>query len=156
MNDQHVTAVATIWQVIVLVLNAGLFGWYLYETNRLRKAAERQTEATFRPALIVTHENKIAGTPRIENIGAGPAMDVSWLLHDSDHKGNFPFVRHGTHEYVPCDERVLFHAAERSRPRDKNNPAVITCEYKSLSGRRYKSVTTGNLETMRFTTTFSD
>lgn len=42
MNDQHVIAVATIVQVLLLLVNAVLIFWYLWETLKLRRAAEDQ------------------------------------------------------------------------------------------------------------------
>jgi hypothetical protein len=42
VNDQHITAIATIVQDVLLFLSAGLIGWYLYETKKMRKAAENQ------------------------------------------------------------------------------------------------------------------
>jgi hypothetical protein len=137
MNDQHVSAVATIWQVVLLAINAGLFFWYLIETNKLRTAAEkqvetssRQVEATFRPALIVTHDGITAHKPRLENIGTGPATDVAWSLRGSDRTGMIPFLRSGAAFELAIDMREIFQALMRTQAPD----VVISCEYKSLSG----------------------
>src|SRR6266581_3669062 len=40
VSDQHITAVATIVQDVLLLLSAGLIGWYLWETRKMRIAAE--------------------------------------------------------------------------------------------------------------------
>jgi len=42
MNDQHVTAIATFFQDGLLFVNAGLIAGYLFETRKLRPAAEEQ------------------------------------------------------------------------------------------------------------------
>jgi hypothetical protein len=42
VNDQHITAIATIVQDVLLFLSAILIAWYLLETRKMRKAAEDQ------------------------------------------------------------------------------------------------------------------
>jgi len=44
VNDQHVTAIATIVQDALLLLSAVLIFWYLRETRKMRKAAQDQVE----------------------------------------------------------------------------------------------------------------
>lgn len=162
MNDQHVTAIATIVQAVLLLVSAFLIAWYLYETRLLRKAAEnqveaglRQVEASFRPALIVTHAGSMHDNPLVENIGQGPAMEVEWVLRESTVKGKFPYLRLGPPQFLPCcSVKDLFEAAATCGPDVLT--AVIECRYRSLSGRRYSSTSTCNLETLQFTTTFSD
>ena len=54
MNDQHVTAIAIIVQDMLLFLSAILIGWYLWETRKMRQAAEKQvgeTQALVRASL---------------------------------------------------------------------------------------------------------
>ncbi len=64
MNDQHITALATIVQDFLLLSSAILIAWYLCETRKMRKAAEAQVEAAFRPALIVWHGGSLEESPR--------------------------------------------------------------------------------------------
>ena len=80
MNDQHVSALCAIWQTVLLALNAVLIGWYLLETQGIRKSSQKQVEASFRPAVIVKHDGSTSSLPELENIGNGPAMDVKWTL----------------------------------------------------------------------------
>ena len=60
MSDQHLTALATVWQAIFLFLTLLAVGGYLWETRRLRVAAQQQVrsahdqlEAQIRPAVVV-------------------------------------------------------------------------------------------------------
>ena len=92
MNDQHITAIATIVQDFLLLASALLIAWYLSETRKMRKAAEAQVEAAFRPSVIVWHVGSLESSPTLENIGNGPAMEVSWALSDSDFSGNVAFL----------------------------------------------------------------
>jgi hypothetical protein len=46
VNDQHITAIATIVQDVLLFLSAFLIAWYLLETRKMRKAAEDQVART--------------------------------------------------------------------------------------------------------------
>lgn len=44
MNDQHVSAIAMIVQDGLLLVSTGFIFWYLWETRKMRKAAEKQVE----------------------------------------------------------------------------------------------------------------
>jgi len=44
VNDQHVTPVATLVQDALLLLSAVLIFWYLWETRKMRKAAQQQVD----------------------------------------------------------------------------------------------------------------
>ena len=48
MNDQHIIVIATIAQDCLLLASAILIAWYLFETKKMRKAAEAQVETAFR------------------------------------------------------------------------------------------------------------
>jgi len=101
MSDGHVIAVAAVFQAFLLAVNAVLIFWYLWETRKLRQAAEAQVtasqsqisaaydqveamrhqtavaqaqlEAQIRPALTVSGR---AATLLIVNIGNGPALNL--------------------------------------------------------------------------------
>jgi hypothetical protein len=101
MNDQHVLALTAIVQIVLLAVNAALIAWYLWETRKLRRAAEDQVtksqsqasaayeqveamrhqaaiaqdqrEAQIRPALTVSGKS---ATLLVVNIGNGPALNL--------------------------------------------------------------------------------
>lgn len=88
MNYQAVTAVATVVQDLLLLVSAVLIYWYLYETRRMRKAAEEQVaesqalvkaseeqlEGQIKPAIVVRVQQQRA--VQLVNIGSGPALHV--------------------------------------------------------------------------------
>jgi hypothetical protein len=101
MNDQHVIAYAMIFQDVLLAISAALIAWYLWETRKLRQAAEDQVtksqsqisaayeqveairhqaaiaqsqlEAQIRPALTLIGNNN---SLLILNVGSGPALNL--------------------------------------------------------------------------------
>jgi hypothetical protein len=155
VNDQHIVAIATIVQDVLLLASAGLIAWYLHETRKMRKAAEAQVEAAFRPAVIVWHEGSLESSPTLENIGNGPAMEVSWALSDSNFSGNLAFL--------PKDQRrqlgmpgmkPVYEAGSRAESSGRSSAACIKCSYRSLSGKQYFSTSTFALDSAQFITTF--
>lgn len=104
MNDQHVIAITTIVQDVLLAVNAVLIAWYLWETRKLRQAAQeqvaqsqrqlsaaheqlevmrqqvaisqRQSETQIRPALTVTGKS---ATLHVVNVGSGPALNLQLI-----------------------------------------------------------------------------
>lgn len=42
VNYQYITAIATVLQDFLLLVSGVLIGWYLYETRKMRQAAEKQ------------------------------------------------------------------------------------------------------------------
>src|SRR5689334_17815358 len=101
-------------QSILLSINSLLFIWYLVLTYQLRKTAERQVEASFRPALVVLFDpiHKLAC---LQNLGYGPALEVEWRLENSDLEGGTPLFRpHENPEYLQrCNHEELREAAVR-------------------------------------------
>jgi len=155
MTDQHITAIATIVQDVLLLVSAGLIGWYLYETRKMRKAAERQVEATFRPAVVITHSGQTDRNPHIENIGNGPALEVRWRLVNSELTGTLPqLLPHQPTELPFGGVKPLYNAGLRVGP--DTETATIDCSYRSLSGLPYSSRSTYNLGRFEFVTTFVD
>jgi hypothetical protein len=140
---------ATRYKVVLLAISAVFIGLYLLETWRIRKTAERQVEASFRPAVIVTHDGSTTHLPQLENIGNGPAMELAWTLQNSKLKHAFPYLRPNAKEWL-FDVQELYNAGGGS------GRAVIECSYRSLSGHHYSSMSTCDLNTIQFTTTFRD
>jgi hypothetical protein len=157
VNDQHITAIATVVQDFLLLASAVLIACYLYETRRMRKAAEAQVEAAFRPAVIVLHVGSLESSPTLENIGNGPAMEISWALSDSDFSGNVAFLQPDHREYLGIPGmKPLYEAGSRAESSGRSSLACIKCSYRSLSGKRYFSISTFSLDSPQFVTTFEN
>lgn len=146
-----VTAIAGVAQSAVLVVSAYFVWGYLHETSLIRKAAQRQVEASFRPAIVVTHSGSTETEPKIENIGNGPAMEVSWRLKESEWKGTVPYPPPHQPQSLPLHGVKPLYEAAGAKP-----TSVIECSYRSVSGVRYHSRNLYDINKYHFTTTFSD
>lgn len=148
-------ALASLAQVLVLIVTAVFVYHYLQETKKLRLAAQSQAEATFRPAIIATGGNSTESSPRLENIGYGPAMELEWALLDSDMKGTTPFLQPEKWVQLPFDGiKPLFNAGLKKGP--EATTATIVCRYRSLSGVRYSSMCIYTFSRFEFVTTFGN
>jgi hypothetical protein len=157
VNDQHITAIATIVQDFLLLASAFLIAWYLCETRKMRKAAEAQVEAAFRPSVIVWHVGSLESSPTLENIGNGPAMEVSWALSDSDFSGNVAFLQQDHREYLGIPGmKPVYEAGSRAESSGRSSLVFIKCSYRSLSGKRYFSTSTFSADSPQFVTTFGN
>jgi len=151
MNEAHVVAVATIFQCFLLFANACLFVWYLTETRMMRKAAERQAEAIFQPAVVAVPSDSLDGFPELVNIGSGPAIDVRWVLRDMEHAGVIPYLRPGASFKLGIPGAgAMYEAAGKGNTRE----AFIDCEYRSVSGMCYESENVYDTGSNRFNTIF--
>ena len=72
-------------QVVLLTVNVGLIGWYLHETAKTRRAAEKQVEvsrqqleAQTKPALIARLQEN-SHVVELVNIGSGPALHLEFM-----------------------------------------------------------------------------
>jgi hypothetical protein len=65
MNDQHITAIATIVQDVLLSLSAVLIGWYLWETRKMRQAAEEQVRES-QELVKASHDQLAVGQRQVE------------------------------------------------------------------------------------------
>ncbi|MGA8150433.1 MAG: hypothetical protein WB952_05745 [Terriglobales bacterium] len=132
VNDQHITAIATIAQDVLLFLSASLIGWYLWETRKMRKAAEgqviksqdlveaaqrqvdaslEQVEAGSRPAVVAKAGPGSLAAPFLVNIGNGPAIELKWSVSNSNHAGTIPYLEAGQEYHGLFDVKVLYNAA---------------------------------------------
>ncbi len=160
MNDQHVTAIATVIQDGLLVVSAVLVCWYLIETRKLRIAAQeqvrtsndqvraqlrqvemqiRQLEAQICPAILVRtggHNGHLV----LVNLGKGPALHLKMSMTEHGSAGRRDLYRLG--------QDVGFIAADATHETTVTTQGggfplqgySLQCEYKSLSDRIYWTV----------------
>ena len=141
------------FQVGLLTINAGLIAWYLHETRKTRRAAERQVEigqeqleAQAKPALIarLPEDGQLI---ELLNIGSGPALHLEFMSVPRGSIDRENLTGMGFDRVVflePKQTRVL-----HVRTREPEIPATawldsssrsFRCEYRSLSGRTYFSI----------------
>jgi hypothetical protein len=176
VNYQCVIAIATVVQDFLLLASAILVGWYLYETRRMRKAAEQQVtesqalvtasdeqlEAQIRPAVAVRVRNQPESLLLV-NVGKGPAFNLIVSPAERGAAGS-----RECSDLEKFDVPISFLAASSdgfSGIRTQAIPGVggtalngrsLQCQYTSLSGRTYWTVVdfdhaTGNtVESTRF------
>jgi hypothetical protein len=153
----------SLWETIqslLLSANAVLIWRYVRQTIKLREAAQqqvkvsqRQVEASHRPALVAQHQT--TDEVVFVNIGSGPAINVRWSVPDSDWKGNIPYLEPGCNPRpLPIREweKVIINAALKGH-QDRGR---IECDYRSLSGWRYRSICLYELERTSFSIQFED
>ena len=110
-------------------------------------------EATSKPAVIATRTGVITNPPRLRNIGSGPALDVEWSLSGTKKAGKISYIEPKTEH--PLD--VNLHALQHGALIAGTNEVAIICCYRSISGRKTKSVSAFDFNTgMFFGSTFAD
>jgi hypothetical protein len=166
VTDQHITALATIVQDVLLLLNAGLIAWYLWETRKMRMAAEKQvsksqdlvdaaqkqlttslaqTEAQIRPALAV----RLQGGIQLQNVGNGTAVNVAFSLLD-DLAGEINWaprlniVSEAVASYLERGEDPGRRAVLADRHFGPDHGLQL--RYQSLSGKKYVSLITFGMD----------
>ncbi len=159
MNDQHMTVIAMIVQDGLLLANAVLIGWYLYETRKMRKAAEEQVRES--EALVVAAEDQLEGQIRpalvaqlaqfgveLVNIGSGPALHVNLAPVP---RGSAADLRPAPFAPRPdpigflqpgqvCQTQVRVKSSASFPDSPSLDGASLQCTYKSLSGRTHYTV----------------
>jgi hypothetical protein len=124
VNDQHVTAITSIVQAVLLLISATLVGAYLWETRRMRQAAERQAEAPYFPAVgAKTQHSRVDSEPLLENIDNGPAMEVQWFLPNSKLLGSIAYLE--AHSSVHLGMNGLKPLYEAPGPRTNSAATAI-------------------------------
>jgi hypothetical protein len=161
VTDQHITAIATIVQDVLLFFSAVLIGWYLWETHKMRTAAEGQVEKS--QSLVVLGYRQLEGQTKpavvakvdpgsfsvtLVNIGSGPALH---LKLSAVAKRSIP-QWDGRGELLDTDPRGYLEprqdrlSAVRTRPVQGLGGVPVLgdrgllCEYTSLSGRQYATI----------------
>jgi hypothetical protein len=177
VNYQCITAIATVVQDFLLLVSAALIGWYLYETRRMRMAAERQVtesqalvrasdeqlEAQIRPAIAVQVRNPPESLLLV-NVGKGPALNLTLSPAERGADGarraanierfNVPVT------FIAAGVDSLSGIRTQQHPGLGGVPVLngrsLQCQYTSLSGRTYWTVvdfdhaTGNNVESTRF------
>jgi len=128
---------------------------YVGYTRVISQEATRQTETAFKPAVIAIQGALTDAHGRLRNVGNGPAMDVEWQITNTKHRGHFSCIEAGTDsaEMHPSNLKALINGAMQS---PSQNEVAIMCCYKSISGKKYASVSKHDLERGRFDTTFTE
>lgn len=145
MTDQCVTAIAAVAQDVILLLTAGLIAGYLWETRKLRivgqqqvAISQQQVESQYIPAVVVVEVSDQIG---LANIGNGPALSIEWRVKDRGTKPVFSETED------PGDDILTYLEADGKAKSTFLRRGVLVnrelhCLYRSISGRRYVSVST--------------
>jgi hypothetical protein len=142
-----------IGSLIVAVLTLFYLIQYVGYTKTIAKEAGNQSEATFKPAVVVTQTGIITNPPRLRNIGNGAALDVEWTITGTKKRQIISYLEAGQDsEALPFDLQKLEHAAVESG----TNKVSIRCSYRSIAGRTYISVSTYDFEKNRFSAAFDE
>lgn len=117
----------------------GLIGLVVYacDTRKLRVAAQKQLESTIRPCVLLMED---ADQPRdferahliIKNVGAGVGLNIRWRYRKIAHSGwiGCPALAPGDYIRPPVHSK------------DVRDGEGIDCQFSSLSGTEYRSITT--------------
>src|ERR1700730_13246271 len=127
----------------ILFGTALLVSCYVIATNKLVRssqeqvrASQEQVESQSRPAIVV----KEAGNQfELVNIGNGPALEIEWRLKE---RGTAPVFAESQNPIAALsylESRQTKFIAQQSISLVKGE---LHCVYRSLSGRRYLSVST--------------
>jgi hypothetical protein len=125
----------------------------LFVLWRSMRAAERQSEGTFKPVLTLRrmnttapgeHEVELTANPvlpfQITNAGTGPALTVTWKFRNASGKeisgtgGRLPFIRAAQYVRAQVLDKQLGAGAGVF-------PVTLECSYESASGVFYRSTT---------------
>ena len=127
---------------IVSVITLCVLGWYAYLTNLLARSSMSQSatasealENASRPCVLVMNERRdgvgdIGIHPKLglENIGNGPALNISWRFHSSNSARLANSLAAGELLDLEMDTKEFI-----------NGEGIVYCEFKSLSGVVYTS-----------------
>jgi hypothetical protein len=134
--------VAQIVTSVIGILGFGALVFYAVDTRRMRIAAQEQVEASIIPCVLITADPQKLGTEgaiRIENIGAGPALNIRWA-----------FWKDLTWNSLPALEAKKSRSAPFLLKEILNNDKAVVCEFESLSGTKYRTFSTIPEDTEHF------
>lgn len=127
---------------------------YVGYTKTISQHSIRQTEASFKPAIIVIHDNSLEHPPQLRNVGNGTALQVTWRLLNGNHSGVLSYLE-AAKDSGPLELpgiRPLFESAIET----ESPTAIIISKYCSVSGRKYISTSTYDFEAGRFDTAIGE
>lgn len=140
---------------------------YVRATEMIADQSVNQSEAAFRPAVVLKSGGSIEAPPLLVNIGNGPAMELVWWVPDSVIKGVVPYLEQRQDEKIAqkaidslrakvVEARMAGMIPGRLKrdPTDDELHPCVRCEYRSLSGRRYTSSSRYDFDLGHFITTF--
>ncbi|HSY03629.1 MAG TPA: hypothetical protein VK819_15810 [Acidobacteriaceae bacterium] len=128
------------WYYIAGIASAavGLLGLvalivYAYDTRQIRIAAQDQVEATMKPCAVVipgSGNDSVDAPLFLKNVGVGVALNIRWRYTDKADQPwqEFPALGPGESRAVPF---LIKHVI---------NGGAVECEFESLSGARYSTL----------------
>jgi hypothetical protein len=132
--------------LIVAIITLCYLIEYVKATKTIARQSVEQVEATFRPAVVVVPGTRESDSPRIVNIGKGIALGVTWsMAKNADLRGRFAYLR---------TEGESLSLGFHGKYLQEDPTALISCQYTSISGRRYASVNQFDAPLNVFTTSF--
>jgi hypothetical protein len=134
--------VAQIVSSVIGILGFGALVFYAIDTRKLRLAAQEQVEAAIIPCVLITADPQKLGTEgaiKIENIGAGPALNVRWAFWKNLSWNSLPAIEAKKSRSAPFLLKDIL-----------NNDKVVVCEFESLSGSKYRTFSTIPEDTEHF------
>ncbi len=149
-------------QVVVLIVTARFVWHYLRETERLRKTAQEQVQASqrqvraareqtavaqeqlegqFRPAIVVRHGSAGRGLELV-NLGTGPALHLRLFATErgSGPKSDLNCLVDGNIGFIATDGTWQTNVQTQGAGINTLNGKSLQCQYTSLSGRIYWTV----------------
>jgi hypothetical protein len=121
---------------------------YVQATDIIARQSVQQVEAAFRPALVALVPLSVDDSPKIVNIGNGPAMEIEWHLSTMESLcGTISYLEVNSASYSlqkVSGMKQFYHSSP-------SLPAII-CNYKSISGAGYRSTSTYDVNRNEFST----
>jgi len=119
---------------------------YVRATKTIAQQSINQVEATFWPAIVIVPGDLVSESPRIVNIGKGPALGVQWSMPSSvDLQGVFTYLRPEEPRNLGFHGKFLY----------EGDGGVVSCHYTSVSGKKYSSISRFDAHKNVFSTTFN-
>jgi hypothetical protein len=139
------------WLQLGALILAAFTLWYLIKYVGYTKLI---AEATSKPVVIAVRSGVITNPTRLRNIGSGPALDVEWSVSGTKNAGKISYIEPDK-ESDALDVNV--HALEHGAVLAGTTRVVVTCSYRSISGRKTQSASNYDFNTgMFFGSTFKD
>jgi hypothetical protein len=109
-----------------------VLGVYAWDTRKLRLVAQQQLENAITPCVVITANPQrlgIDGAIEMENIGVGTALNVRFSFVDTISWSSAPAIPARGHIAVAFRIKDIL-----------NHGKQVICEFESLSGTRYRTL----------------